>query len=106
MRTVPRLILLGAFVLVNVVGAAAFFAAGSLARILDPSASESHLSAFIVAIIGVAAAVASAFPIFGRGVPWIAARYGEKPRSGLKPLSRVDELFLRDVDRLEEYVDR
>jgi hypothetical protein len=75
MRTfVPRLILLGAFVLVNIVGVLAFFAAGSLARVLDPSASESHLSAFIVAIIGVAAAVASAFPIFGRGVPWTAAR--------------------------------
>ena len=28
----------------------------------------------MVAIIGVAVAVGSAFPVFGRGVPWVAAR--------------------------------
>jgi hypothetical protein len=67
-------VVLGAFVLVNIVGAVAFLAAGKLALHLDPSANESHLSAFIVAITGVAAAVGSAFPIFGRGVPWVAAR--------------------------------
>lgn len=71
MRT---LILLGAFALVNIIGAAAFFAAGKLALYLDPAANESHISAFMVAITGVAAAVASAFPIFGRGVPWVAGR--------------------------------
>jgi hypothetical protein len=75
MRTfVPRLVVLGAFVLVNIVGAVAFLAAGKLALHLDPSANESHLSGFMVAISGVAAAVGSAFPIFGRGVPWVAAR--------------------------------
>ena len=75
MRTfVPGLVILGAFVLVNIIGAVAFLAAGSFARHLDPSANESHLSAFMVAIIGVAVATGSAFPIFGRGVPWIAAR--------------------------------
>jgi hypothetical protein len=67
-------VVLGAFVLVNIVGAAAFLAAGKLALHLDPSANESHLSSFIVAITGVAVAVGSAFPIFGRGVPWVAAR--------------------------------
>jgi hypothetical protein len=66
-------VVLGAFVLVNIVGAAAFLAAGKLALHLDPSANESHLSSFIVAITGVAVAVGSAFPIFGRGVPWVSA---------------------------------
>jgi hypothetical protein len=70
----PRLILVGAFVLVALVGGVAFVAAGSLARYLDPSANESHLSAFIVAVTAVALAVASAFPIFGRLVPWAAVR--------------------------------
>ena len=75
MRTfVGGLVVLGAFVLVNIAGAVAFVAVGKLALHLDPSANESHLSGFIVAIISVAVAVASAFPIFGRGVPWVAAR--------------------------------
>lgn len=75
MRTyVPGLVVLGAFALVNIIGAIAFLAAGSLARHLDPAADESHLSAFMVAIIGVAVAIGSAFPIFGRGVPWATAR--------------------------------
>lgn len=71
---VPGLIVVGAFVLASVTGALAFLAAGKLALHLDPSASESHFSSFIVAITGVAVAVGSAFPIFGRGVPWVAAR--------------------------------
>ena len=75
MRTfVAGLVVLGGFVLVNLVGATAFLAVGKLALHLDPAANESHLTAFIVAITGVAAAVASALPIFGRGVPWVAAR--------------------------------
>jgi hypothetical protein len=67
-------VFLGAFVLANLIGAIAFLAAGKLALHLDPSANESHLSGFIVAITSVAVAVGSAFPIFGRGVPWLAAR--------------------------------
>ena len=64
------LVLAGAFVLVNAIGAVAFFLAAKLAG--DPS----HLSDFMVAIVGVAAAVGSALPIFGRGVPWAASRLG------------------------------
>jgi hypothetical protein len=64
--------ILGAVVLVNIIGAIAFLAAGKLALYLDPAANESHLSSFIVAITGVAVAVASAFPIFGRLLPVIA----------------------------------
>lgn len=75
MRTfVAGLIVLGAFGLVNIIGVVAFLAAEKIALHLDPSASESHLSGFMIAITGVAVAVMSAFPIFGRGVPWIAAR--------------------------------
>jgi hypothetical protein len=75
MRTfVSGLVVLGAFVLINIIGAVAFLAAGKLALYLDPTANESHFSGFIVAIIGVAVAVGSAFPIFGRGVPRVTAR--------------------------------
>lgn len=75
MRTfVTGLVVLGAFGLVNIIGVVAFLAAGKLALYLDPTANESHLSGFIIAITGVAVAVGSAFPIFGRGVPWVAAR--------------------------------
>lgn len=75
MRTfVAGLVVLGAFGLVNMIGAVAFLAAGKLALHLDPSANESHLSGFMIALTGVAVAVASAFPIFGRGVPRVAAR--------------------------------
>ena len=75
MRTfVAGLVVLGAFVLVSIIGAVAFLAAGKLALYLDPSANESHFSGFIVVITGVAVAVGSAFPVFGRGVPWVAAR--------------------------------
>lgn len=74
MRTfVAGLVVLGAFILVNIVGAIAFLAVGKLSLHLDPSANDSHLLRFIVAITGVAVAVASAFPIFGRGVPWVVA---------------------------------
>jgi len=75
MRTfVTRTAMAGGFALVNIIGAAAFFAAGKVALYIDPAANGSHLSAFMVAIIGVAVAVGSAFPIFGRGVPWAASR--------------------------------
>ena len=75
MRTyVPRLVILGAFGLVAIVGTVAFLAAGKLAVLFDPAAKESHLLAFMIAIIGVAVAVASAFPIFSRGMPWAIAR--------------------------------
>ena len=73
-KFVPKLVVLGAFALVNVIGAVAYLAAGKLALHLDPAANESHLSSFMVAIVGVAAAVGSAFPIFGRGVAWAAGR--------------------------------
>jgi hypothetical protein len=63
-------VLVGAFVVVNVIGAVAFFVAAKIAG--EPS----HLSDFMVAIVGVAAAVGSAFPIFGRAVPWAASRLG------------------------------
>jgi hypothetical protein len=78
--------ILGAFVLVNIIGAIAFLAAGKLALYLDPAANESHLSGFIVAVTGVAVAVASAFPIFGRLLPLIAERlariWPERPPEG------------------------
>jgi hypothetical protein len=73
-KFVPNLVVLAAFALVSVVGTVAFLAARQLALLLDPSASESHLLGFMVAIVGVAAAVASAFPIFSRGMPWLTAR--------------------------------
>jgi hypothetical protein len=87
MRTyVPRLVVLGAFVLVTIAGAVAFLAAGGIARHFDPAADESHLSAFMVAIIGVAVAVGSAFPIFARGVPWATARLlGARDGAVLEP---------------------
>lgn len=75
MRTfVAGLIFFGAFLLVSLVGVIAFLAAEKLALHLDPAANESHLTGFMVAITGIAMAVASAFPIFGHGVPWVAAR--------------------------------
>ena len=75
MRTFgPRLVVLGAVGLVAIVGIAAFVTAGKLALLLDPGANESHLAGFMIAIIGVAVAVASAFPIFGRAMPWLTAR--------------------------------
>jgi hypothetical protein len=88
-RFVPGLVLLGAFGLVAIIGAVAFLAAGKLALLLDPAANESHLTGFMIAIIGVAAAVGSAFPIFGRGVPWIAARLERvlPERSPERPIS-------------------
>jgi hypothetical protein len=67
-------VVLGAFVLVNIIGFVAFLAAWKVALYLDPLANESHFPGFNVAIIGVAIAVASAFPILGRGVPWLTGR--------------------------------
>ena len=66
-----NLVLVGAAVLAGIVGAITFFAAGKIVLVLDPAANESHLSAFMVAIIGVAGAVGSAFAIYGRAVPWV-----------------------------------
>ena len=68
------LISLGAVVLASILGAIAFLVVGKLALYLDPAANESHLTKFIVAITGVAVAVGAAFPIFLRGVPWLATR--------------------------------
>jgi hypothetical protein len=70
----PQLILFGALILVGLIGAIAFLLAAKLAAHIDPASHESHLSTFIVATSSVAVAVASAFPIFGRGVPWVSAR--------------------------------
>jgi hypothetical protein len=67
-------VVLGAFVLVNFIGFVAFLAAWKVALYLDPLANESHFPGFNVALIGVAIAVASAFPILGRGVPWVTGR--------------------------------
>lgn len=70
----PRLVLLGGFFLVALIGTVAFVALGKLALHLDPATHQSHLTSFIVATGSVAVAVASAFPIFARGVPWAIAR--------------------------------
>src|SRR5688572_31008989 len=70
----PRLILFGALIAVGLCGAIAFFVAAKLAAHVDPASHESHLSSFIVATSSIAVAVASAFPIFGRAVPWVSAR--------------------------------
>ncbi len=75
MRTfVPRLVVLAALGLAAIIGTLASLIAGKLALLLDPAANESHLAGFMIAIIGVAAAVASAFPIISRGMPWLTAR--------------------------------
>jgi hypothetical protein len=72
-KYMPNLVLLAAFAVVAIVGILAFLIAGKLALLFDPAAKESHLSAFMIAIIGVAVAVASAFPIVSRGMPWLTA---------------------------------
>lgn len=72
----PRLILLGALVSVGLCGAIAFFVGAKLAAHFDPASYHSHLPSFIVATSSVAVAVASAFPIFGRAVPWVTTRLG------------------------------
>ena len=90
-KFVPNLVVLGAFGLVTIVGTVAFVAAGKLALLLDPSANESHLSSFMIAIAGVAVAVASAFPIFGRGIPWLTAlleRVWQRPPEHVAPERR------------------
>jgi len=61
-KFVAGLVVFGAFVLVNIVGALAFLVAGKLALHLDPAANESHFSGFIVAITGVAVASGPRFP--------------------------------------------
>lgn len=70
----PRVAFFGGFVLVAVVGALTFLAADKLALHLDPATHKSHLTSFIVATGSLAVAVASAFPIFARGVPWAISR--------------------------------
>ena len=72
-KYMPNLVLLAALALVTIIGTLAFLTAGKLAVLFDPAANESHLAAFMIAIIGVAVAVASAFPIFSRGMPWLHA---------------------------------
>jgi hypothetical protein len=73
-KYMPNLVVLGSVGLAAIIGTVAFFAARKLALVLDPAANDSHLLAFMIAIIGVAVAVASAFPIFSRGMPWAIAR--------------------------------
>ena len=73
-KFVPNLVVLGSVGLATIIGTVAFLAARKLALLLDPAANESHLLSFMIAIIGVAVAVASAFPIFSRGMPWAIAR--------------------------------
>ena len=73
----PRLIWVGAFICVGVIGAIALFVAAKLAVHLDPGSHESLLPSFMVVISSLAVAVASAFPIFGRAVPWASARLKE-----------------------------
>jgi hypothetical protein len=73
-KFVPGLVILGAFGLVSIIGVVAFLAAEKIALHLDPLANESHLAGFMITITGVAVAVASAFPVFGRGTPWVAER--------------------------------
>jgi hypothetical protein len=70
----PRLILPGAVISVGLIAAIALFAGAKLAAHLDPASHESHLPGFMVVIGSLAVAVASAFPIFGRAVPWASAR--------------------------------
>jgi hypothetical protein len=72
-KYMPNLVVLAALAMVAIVGTFAFLIAGKLAVLLDPAAKESHLAGFMIAIIGVAVAVASAFPIVSRGMPWLTA---------------------------------
>ena len=73
-KYMPNLVVLGSVGLAAIIGTVAFLAARKLAVLLDPAANESHLLSFMIAIIGVAVAVAAAFPIFGRAMPWAIAR--------------------------------
>ena len=90
----PRLILPGAVLSVGLIGAIALFAGAKLAAHLDPASHESHLPGFIVVISSLAVAVASAFPIFGRAVPWASARLetAALEASGSFPSSRIRTL--------------
>lgn len=89
-KFVPNLVVVGAFGLVTIVGTVAYVTAGKLAVLLDPSATESHLLGFMIAVTGVAVAVGSAFPIFGRGIPWLTARLERA-----WPLSHVEPAQVR-----------
>lgn len=73
-KFLPNLVVVGSVGLATIIGTVAFFAARKLVLLLDPAANDSHLLSFMIAIIGVAVAVASAFPIFSRGMPWAIAR--------------------------------
>jgi len=73
-KYMPNLVVLGSVGLAAIIGTVAFLVARKLAVLLDPAANESHLLSFMIAIIGVAVAVASAFPIFSRAMPWAIAR--------------------------------
>jgi len=73
-KFVPNLVVLGSIGVVSLIGTVAFLAARKLAELLDPAANDSHLLAFMIAIFGVAVAVGSAFPVFGRAMPWVMAR--------------------------------
>ena len=73
-KLVPNLVVLGSVGLATIIGTVAFLAARKLAVLFNPAANDSHLLAFMIAIIGVVVGVASAFPIFGRAMPWVMAR--------------------------------
>ena len=73
-KFLPNLVVAGSIGLAAIIGTVAFLAARKVALLFDPAATESHLLSFMIAIIGVAVAVASAFPIFSRGMPWAIAR--------------------------------
>jgi hypothetical protein len=73
-KYMPNLVVVGALAAAAIIGTLVFLIARKLALLFDPAAQESHLAGFMVAIIGVAAAVASAFPIVSRGMPWATAR--------------------------------
>ena len=68
---VTGMVLLAGVALVNIAGAIAFLVAGQFVLHLDPTTNASHITEFMVTIVGMVVAVASAFPIFGRGVPWL-----------------------------------
>jgi hypothetical protein len=72
-KHLPNLVVFGAVVVLAIIGTLASLTAGKLAVLLDPAAKDSHLAAFMIAIIGVAAAVASAFPVFGHAMPLVMA---------------------------------
>lgn len=70
---IPDFAVLGAFVLVNLIGATVFLMGKARLYVL-PDADSRWWLGLIVGLAGVTAGVASAFPIFRLGVPWIAER--------------------------------